>query len=119
MFRRLLNNASKQNPSLRIGFLLGSGVSIPAGMPRTEQITECVLSGTDKILANGTIRHHTDGTYCFHYTKESFPGIDEHVPRILTLLNMLKAEIDLYYVPKLVLCFYSIYGNFNRNTVFI
>lgn len=96
MFRKLFGILTKK-PPLEIAFLLGSGVSIPAGMPTTQQITECVLSGLGKTLGHGVARHHSDGTYYYHYTEETLIGKDEYVPRILILLNRLKAEIDVYY----------------------
>lgn len=76
---------------MRIAFLLGSGASIPAGMPSTQTITERILSGEG-------IMRHTDGTYYFGkplYAHEGIP--DEHVPRVTKFLNRLKAEIDDYY----------------------
>lgn len=79
-------------PSLtqtRIAFLLGSGTSIPAGMPSTQTITERILSG------EGVMRH-TDGNYYFDKPLYGIP--DEYVPRVVVFLNRLKIEIDLYYL---------------------
>jgi len=42
---------------MRVGFLLGAGVSIPAGMPCTGKLTEFVLLHVD----NYTL--HTDGSF--------------------------------------------------------
>ncbi len=76
---------------IRVTFLLGSGASIPAGMPSTRCITERVLSGED-------VMRHTDGNYYFGAPLYSHFGIpDEYVPRVLTFLKRLKVEIDLYY----------------------
>ena len=75
----------------KIVFLLGSGVSIPAGMPSTQEITEQVLSG------EGVMRH-PDGNYYFGkpvYSHLGWP--DEYVPPVLQFLGRLKDEIDLYY----------------------
>jgi hypothetical protein len=41
---------------MRIAFLLGAGVSIPAGMPSTQDLTEAVLRVEDFIL-------HSDGSF--------------------------------------------------------
>lgn len=76
----------------RIAFLLGSGISIPAGMPSTRAITQVILSGEG-------IMHHTDGNYYFDkplYAHEGIP--DEYVLRVVIFLNRLKIEIDLYYL---------------------
>lgn len=76
----------------KIAFLLGSGVSIPAEMPSTSNITERVLSG------EGVMRH-TDGNYYFDTPLYAHMGIpDEYVPRVVIFLNRLKIEIDLYYL---------------------
>ena len=87
---------SKNRDRLRIAFLLGSGISIPAGILSTHQLTECILSGID-IIRNGKARHHSDDTFSFHYTDTGAKENDEYVSRIVPLLNKLKAEIDLYY----------------------
>jgi len=75
----------------RIAFFLGSGVSIPAGIPTTRNITEQVLSG------EGVMRN-TDGNYYFGKSLYDHMGIpDECVPRVVKFLNRIKVEIDLYY----------------------
>ena len=73
----------------RIAFLLGSGTSIPAGMPSTQVITKQILSG------EGVMRH-SDGNYYFDKPLYGIP--DEYVPRVVVFLNRLKIEIDLYYL---------------------
>lgn len=75
----------------KIAFLLGSGVSIPAGLPSMHEITEKVISGVG-------ITHCSDDSYCFgdaSYYQMGFP--DEYVPRIIIFLKRIKIEIDLYY----------------------
>jgi hypothetical protein len=77
--------------SLKIAFLFGSGISIPAGMPSTQDITKLVLSGEN-------IMRDTDGNFYFGKPKFAHVGFpDEYVPRILKYLERLKSEIDLYY----------------------
>jgi hypothetical protein len=74
--------------------LFGSGISISAGMPRTQEITERILSGEG-------IMHHTDGNYYFGkplYSHLGWP--DEHVPRIVEFLHLLKAEVDEFYQKR-------------------
>lgn len=75
----------------RVAFLLGAGVSLPAGMASTGDITDRVLSG------QGVARHTDDRYYLGApmYAHAGFP--DEHVPRIVPLLAILKARIDNYY----------------------
>jgi hypothetical protein len=77
---------------MRIAFLLGSGVSIPAGMPSTMDITEKILSGEG-------VKRHTNGNYYFDQSLYAHKGIkDKYVKRVVTFLEMLKVEIDLYYL---------------------
>jgi hypothetical protein len=71
-----------------IALLFGSGISCPAGLPSTANITERVLSG------NG-ISRHTDSTY---FSGPPLYGIpDQYVPKVILLLARLKSEIDNYY----------------------
>lgn len=73
----------------RISFLVGAGVSIPAGFPTVGEITHKVLSG------KGVMRH-TDGNYYFEPPLYGIP--DEYIPRVRLFLNRIKIEIDLYYL---------------------
>ena len=76
---------------IKIAFLLGSGVSIPAEMPSTRDITERILSG------KGVMRHTDENYYLGQplYAHTGFP--DEYIPRVLEFLKRLKLEIDQYY----------------------
>ena len=75
----------------RVAFLLGSGISIPAGMPSTWEITDQVLSGKG-------VMHHTDGNYYFGRPLYAHIGMpDEYVPRVQKFLKKIKVEIDRYY----------------------
>lgn len=71
----------------RVSFLLGSGVSIPAGMPSVEKITKKVLSATE-------VWRHTDGTYCIGSDLSIEKG---YVDRVTKFLKILYAEITQYY----------------------
>lgn len=64
---------------MRVAFLFGSGISIPAGMPSTQEITQQILAG------EGSIRRHSIGTQ------------DDSVSQVITLLKRLKNEVDQYY----------------------
>jgi hypothetical protein len=76
---------------IRIAFLLGSGISIPAGLPSTSEITKRVLSGE-------RVMRHSDGNYYFGDPLYAHVGLsDEYVPRVLMFLARLKPEIDMYY----------------------
>ena len=75
--------------TIKIAFLLGSGISIPAGMPKLHEITERVLSGKDIYYATGE--------EIFTSYKPNLPITEENVPRVLKFLYMLKVEIDYYY----------------------
>jgi hypothetical protein len=75
----------------KLSFLFGSGISIPAGMPCVNQITEKVRSGT------GVMRHN-NGHYDFGqplYAHAGFP--DEYVPTVVEFLKRLSVEIERYY----------------------
>jgi hypothetical protein len=81
----------------KIVYLLGSGVSIRAGMLSTENITDKVMSEEDMFRS-------TD--FYYHFGKK--PTIielqdlpDEYVRRIRTFLKRLKVEIELYYQYRL------------------
>ena len=71
---------------IKVAFLLGAGVSIPAGLPSTVQITEQVLSGA------GVIRH-TDGNYYFGNPSSLGDAIG-YIPRVVTFLERLKVKVD-------------------------
>ena len=80
--------------SLKIAFLFGSGISISAGMPSTQDITERVLSGEN-------VMRDTDGNFYSGPPKFAHAGFpDEYVPRVLKFLDRLKLEIDKYYQYK-------------------
>ncbi|MBI2421737.1 MAG: SIR2 family protein [Candidatus Hydrogenedentes bacterium] len=76
---------------MRIGFVCGAGTSIPVGMSSTSGLTETILAGRD-------FNRHTSGVYCFDNRKiETHELPEKDVPRIATLLAVLKNEIDQYY----------------------
>ena len=74
----------------RLLFLLGAGISIPAKLPKTSELTQKILSGV------GVVRH-TDGIYYLSEEPSSYFLTDEYVPRIRTFLKRLKKEVDSYY----------------------
>lgn len=74
-----------------ISFLFGAGLSRPASLPVTRDITEFVLRGEN-------VCRHTNGRYLIE--KHPNPRIDQtrdFLERILLLLQILKTEADLYY----------------------
>lgn len=76
-------------------FLLGSGISIPAGFPSTMDITDNVMSG------NRVIRH-TDSRY---YLTDSPTELDKHftkekLPDILSLLKIIQQVMGNYEKRK-------------------
>ena len=76
----------------KISFLLGAGISIPAGFSTTNEITSRILSGEGII-------HHDDSTY---YFDNSLPigmhNFDVYVNRVILLLKKLLLEINNYYL---------------------
>ncbi|HLO13304.1 MAG TPA: SIR2 family protein [Anaerolineales bacterium] len=78
--------------NIPFSFLLGSGASIPAKMPRTNDITEIVLSGKD-------VWKHSDGSYYLEKTKQSGWDVLE-TSRITEFVNILKKQISLFYEKR-------------------
>ncbi|HUI08450.1 MAG TPA: SIR2 family protein [Verrucomicrobiae bacterium] len=74
----------------RIAFLLGAGASIPAQMPKTSEITECVLSGS------GFTR--CSGLYVRMQTQSAFQSIpDERVALVGGFAQILRSKIAKNY----------------------
>lgn len=77
----------------RLALLCGAGISVPVGMPRTQDITSIVLSGKN-------IARHTDMTYYPHepIDDDKFSAIDRESPaRVCAFLDILKRECDRFY----------------------
>jgi hypothetical protein len=79
---------------MSINFLLGSGVSLNAGMPKTADITKAVLTGEWK--GQEALRH-SDSTYYLGQPNSDIPDLD--TPRVLKFAAILRSEIDSYYRP--------------------
>ncbi len=76
---------------MRIAFLCGSGMSIPAGMPKTQDITCRVLSGAG-------VARHTNANYFFGVPLYAHMGWDDqYVPRVCGFLRILQAECDCFF----------------------
>lgn len=72
-----------------IALLLGSGVSVPAGMPLTRTITEKVLSGKD-------VFRHTDS--CYYIGKNPNAHLQKgYVSAVTAFLELLKRQVDDFY----------------------
>jgi hypothetical protein len=80
----------KQLP--RIIFLFGAGASIPAGMPKTDEITKRVLSCTN-------IGRHTDGSY---YLDHNYGTSEQYLKRIRVMIGLLKEEVCRFYAKRQV-----------------
>lgn len=79
---------NKQLP--RIAFLLGAGASIPAKMPKTDEITKRVLSCTN-------IGRHTDGSYHLDY---NYGTSKQYLKRIQVMIGLLKEEVSRFYSQR-------------------
>jgi len=86
---------STSNPT-KIVFLLGSGISIPAGMPFLYQITERVLSGEGIYYHEGDFSSNVR-PYVEPAKKRLEEEQKENVRRIVRFLHRLKVEIYYYY----------------------
>lgn len=74
-----------------VSFLFGAGLSRPAGLPVTRDITESVLRGEN-------VFRHTNGRYVIgNHPNPSIDQTRDFLERILLLLQILKTEADLYY----------------------
>jgi len=78
---------------MRVGFLLGSGVSLPAGMPCTRQITQEILERT------GSYTHHTDGSFI---KQDSVEGIElgPKMDKVASILKFINGLCDNYFVSE-------------------
>ena len=97
--------------TFRVVFMLGAGSSIAAGMPRTQQITDIVLSGEG-------VGPSSDGGYDIRPAGEVSPEIDRHnrmflIDPVVDYINQLsdyyrcrRARLpnyeDLYYLAAQV-----------------
>lgn len=72
-------------------FLLGSGLSIPAGFPSTNDITTQVFDG-------GNIIRHTDSRYYLvdNPSELEKQSTDEDLPKVLALLHTIRALMKSY-----------------------
>ncbi|MDX9974772.1 MAG: SIR2 family protein [FCB group bacterium] len=76
---------------MRLAFLFGSGVSVPAGMPTTGEIAERIFSGYG-------VARHTDESY--YFGPPLYPDIqdvDDHVTSVVAFLNLLEDERRRFY----------------------
>jgi len=80
----------------KIVFLLGSGISIPAGMPKLDKITERVLSGEGIYYHEGDFSSNVR-PYVEPAKKRLEEEQKENVRRIVRFLHRLKVEIYYYY----------------------
>jgi len=84
---------SKQS---RIAFLVGSGISICAGMPKTNEITEKVLSGHDIYYHDGYFSSQKH-----HFTINRLEQEQVEIVQILTkFLHRLKKEVEEFYKKR-------------------
>ena len=76
----------------RIAFLLGSGISCPAGLPSIGEITDYVLSG------RGFRKHSSNVWEMIKQASQDRTSCSKDAWRMTTFLKRLKAEADLYYL---------------------
>ncbi len=80
-----------QPQQTNIAYLLGSGISIYAGMSSTSEITKRVLSG------DGV---HRDSDEVYRIPNSRTGVVDDHVWRIVGFLRQLKSISDIYYLDE-------------------
>ena len=74
----------------RIVFLLGAGASIPAGIPKTAEITKRILSFTN-------IERGTDGSYYLGYNSGTS---EQYLQRVRVMIGLLKEEVSRFYSQR-------------------
>lgn len=85
-------------------FLLGAGVSLPAGSPKTNDLTNAILTGS-------CVVRRLDGTY-YLLDEHDNPGADDFPLEVVpSIVRLLKARIDEYYasVPAHITNYEEIY----------
>ncbi len=76
---------------MKLAFLFGAGVSIPAEIPSTKCITDKIFSG------EGIVRGMAENYFFGDPKKFDYDPYQEFIPRIKTFLNLLKNELREYY----------------------
>lgn len=81
---------------MNIAYLFGAGISIPAGLPSTQEITETILQGRHERLGN--ISRHSNMRYYFGEPMYAHAGIDDHItPRVTQFCNLIQNDLRKYY----------------------
>ena len=75
---------------MKIAFLLGSGISLKAGLLNVNEIT-------NKILIGEGISHHATGYYFIPPPYSHFNIPCYNMKRILVFINFIKDKLDIYY----------------------
>lgn len=76
---------------MKVAFLFGAGVSIPAKLPSTKCITDQIFSG------EGIVRGMAENYFFGDPKKFDYDPYQEFIPRIKTFLSLLKNELQEYY----------------------
>ena len=76
---------------MKVAFLFGAGVSIPAKLPSTKCLTDQIFSG------KGIVRGMAENYFFGEPQKFDYDPYQEFIPRIRTFLNLLKNELHEYY----------------------
>jgi len=81
-----------------LSFILGAGISLKAGMPTTNDITECVLYGINK--NNSLVSYHTDESFDYSNSRnENLNNIyfRAYILPILKFVKIIRNQISSYY----------------------
>lgn len=76
---------------MKIAFLFGAGVSIPAKLPSTKYISDKIFSG------DGIVRGMAENYFFGDPKKFDYDPYQEFIPRIKIFLSLLKNELQEYY----------------------
>ncbi len=82
-----MRDTTIQTDTENLIMLLGAGFSIPAGMPSTETITDCILTETEIYKADDSFRQG----------KSPIPGQYEQALTIRQCVTWLKRQVEDYY----------------------
>lgn len=76
---------------MKLAFLFGAGVSIPAKIPSTKYITDKIFSG------EGIVRGMAENYFFGDPKKFDYDPYQEFIPRIKIFLDLIKNELQGYY----------------------
>jgi hypothetical protein len=82
----------------KIAFFFGAGISIPAKIPKTEEITQILLTGK---FDDKNINRDLIGSYSVNNPKLEWSLYNEIPGRVINFLKILRKELEKYYTKSI------------------